>query len=98
MTRRLTSVLTVLLVGLLGAVAHGAEIDPTKAVTEVFAAYRKALEKGNGDGAIAAWGQVWTANTGEVGGLEHNGEVGEPVRIGIGIVVDVGDDLAQSRV
>ena len=55
-----------------------------------------------GDGSIARRGEVRSTHRGVRRAQEPSGEVGEPVRIGVGIVVEIGDDFAggciQARV
>ena len=51
-----------------------------------------------GDHAVTGRRDIGTANAGVFGSQERRRQIGQPVRIWIGIVVDIGDDLAGCRV
>src|SRR6266508_5071894 len=58
----------------------------------------RGVRDAGGDGAVAGRGDVRAAYSSVGRPQECSGEVGEPVRVGIGIIIEVSDDLACRRV
>src|SRR6266511_5166953 len=58
----------------------------------------RGVRDAGGDGAVAGRGDGRAAYSSVGRPQECSGEVGEPVRVGIGIIIEVSDDLAYRRV